>query len=246
MRKLTNNFDFPEAVVRAIQNDDYDRGECDYTATELIKPPRILALQRQYKDEIVEDVSDLIYAFEGKILHKVLEEANKKALVEKRFFAKVAGKTISAQIDTLCYEKGRLSDWKRCPAFKLTSKDPDWTFQLNVQAFLLVENGLEVKELEIVAFAKDHSKVQAWTSDKYPKAAIKRIPIEFWPREKTLAFIEQRIEAHEMAKKTLPECTDDERFKRFNRSFGAVVPIRCLMYCSVNKWCSQYNKENEE
>lgn len=243
MRKLTNNYEFPDAVVRAIQNDDYDRGKSDYTATELLKPPRILALQRQYKEEIVEDVSDLIYAFEGKILHKVLEEANRDALVEKRFFAKVDGKTISAQIDTLCYEHGRLSDWKRCPAFKLTSKEPDWDFQLNTQAFLLMENGLEVNELEIVAFAKDHSKVQAATSEKYPKSAIKRIPIELWPKDKTLGLIRERIELHESARKALPECTDNERFKRFNRSFGEVVPIRCMFYCNVSKWCEQYQEE---
>lgn len=243
MRKLTNDYGFPEAVVRAIQDDDYDRGDSDYTATELLKPPRILALQRKYKDKIVEDVSDLIYAFEGKILHKVLEEANREALVEKRFYAKVAGKKISAQIDTLCYEHGRLSDWKRCPAFKLTSKEPDWAFQLNTQAFLLIENGLEVNELEIVAFAKDHSKVQAATVKSYPKSAIKRIPIELWDKEKTKAMIEERIEIHEKAKKSLPKCSDDERFKRFNRSFGAIVPLRCMFYCSVSPWCEQYKAE---
>jgi hypothetical protein len=184
--------------------------------------------------------------FEGKILHKVLENANKTGLIEKRFFSKVGGRTISAQIDTLSWDGeayDTLSDWKRCPAFKLGKVDADWTSQLNTQCLLLEDNGIKVKNLQIIAFAKDHSKVMAATSKSYPKSAIERIPIEKWPRDKTIAFIEERIALHEAALVELPECTDNERYKRFNKGFKGVVAIKCLLYCDVSKFCTQYQKE---
>lgn len=249
--KITNNAGLPDAVFSAMMNDDYDRGECDYTITELLKPPRVRALQAIHKDEIEVDVEDLIYMFEGKLLHKVLEGANRTGLVEKRFFAKLGGKTISAQIDTLAWddnEPGLLSDWKRCPAFKLGQPEPDadWVFQTNGQAWILKQNGLDVTGLQIIGFAKDHSKTKAATQGKYPKKAIMSIPIPMWTPEETEARILERIEMHENAKKELPECTDNERYKRFNRDFKGIVPLKCMFYCDVKNWCEQFQKENTD
>ncbi len=250
-RKITNRSGFPDAVVQGIINDDYDRGNSDYTITELLKPPRVRALQERYKDEIEVDVEDLIYAFEGKILHKVLEKANRTGLIEKRFFAKIIGKTISAQIDTLAWdddEPGVLSDWKRCPAFKMgqAEPDPDWVFQTNGQAWILRQNGIKVTGLQIVAFAKDHSKTKSATQRNYPKKAIMKIPIPMWSYDEIVDKISERIELHEAAKIALPDCTDNERWKRFNRDFKGVVALRCLSYCEVSKWCSQYQNELKE
>lgn len=247
--KITNKSGLPQAVVHAVTMDDYDRGDCHYTVTELLKPPRVLALQAKYKEEIESDVEDMIYALEGKILHKVLENADRHGLVETRFFGDVEGYKISAQIDTLAWDDQNskiLSDWKRCSVFKLNKVDADWAFQLNVQAYLLKQNGLEVDGLQIVAFAKDHSKVDAVTQKNYPKTPIAKIPIEAWSEDKTKAAILERIYIHENAKKNLPECTDEERWRRFNRKFGRITPLRCLFYCSVSKWCDQYKKEKEE
>lgn len=243
---MTNLEGYPEAVVLGITNDDYTRGECDFTATELLKPPRVRALQKKHGHEVVVDVADMVYAFEGKILHKILEKANRTGLIEKRFFATIEGRKVSAQIDTLAWDDnvpGLLSDWKRCSAFKLNKVDADWTLQLNTQAYILSENDIEVTGLQIVAFAKDHSKVMAATQKNYPKSAIARIPLPYWSKQETLDKIMERIERHEAAEKELPECSDDERWNRFNRSFGKIVPLRCRMYCEVNKFCDQYQKE---
>lgn len=247
--KITNRSGLPDAVVQAMMNDDYDRGDCDYTVTELLKPPRVRALQEKHKEEIEADAEDMIYALEGKILHKVLENADRHGLVETRFYGEIGGYKISAQIDTLAWDEKNskiLSDWKRCSAFKLNKSDPAWELQLNVQAYLLKKNGLEVDGLQIVAFAKDHSKVDAATQKNYPATAIAKIPIEMWSDEKVEAAVLGLIELHENAKKELPECSDDERWRRFNRKFGRIVPLRCLFYCQVSKWCDQYQKEKEE
>ena len=46
--KLTNRFNLPEPFVAAVSSDDYERGDAEYTTTELIKPSRIVAYSRKY------------------------------------------------------------------------------------------------------------------------------------------------------------------------------------------------------
>jgi hypothetical protein len=235
-------------VVDAIKNDDYDRGECDYTLTQLLKAPRQEALRAKHADKIEVDAADLISAFEGKILHKVLENANRTGIVETRYFATIAGKVISGQIDSLAWddeEPGVLSDWKRGSVWKARSPDPDWTFQMNGQHYLLKKNGIEARGLQIILFAKDHSKVQAVTTKNYMESPIKKIPIEMWSDSKVEDAIAARIEVHEAAKKKLPLCSDDERWRKFNRSFGRIVSMNCLLYCSVKEFCTQYQEEKK-
>jgi hypothetical protein len=243
-KKITNKFNLPKPVLDVLLEDDYDRGECDYTVTELLSPPQQRLLRKKFQDQIIEDASDLIYRFEGKILHAYLQKANREGLVEKRFYAEIAGRVISAQIDHLAWDDEAphtLSDYKRCPAFKLNKVEPDWEFQLNVQAYLLRENGLKVDALQICAFGKDHSKVEAWAKPSYPQAPVAKIPIPFWEPQRVVDAVTLRIQEHE--KRPVPECTDDERFKRHNRTMGGIYPLKCMFYCDVASFCPQYKKE---
>lgn len=243
---ITNKHELPEFLADLIRNDDYDKGDCDFSITELLKPPRVRALEKKHKDEISVDVSEMITAFEGKILHKILESADRKGIKEKRYFTKVGKWTISAQLDDLAWDDkdpGVLSDWKRAPAFKMNKTDADWEFQLNGQNYILNQNGIKPSGLQIVVWGKDHSRTEAAAVKTYPQSPIIKIPIEMWSEERIVDAIKERIELHVNAAKELPECTDDERFKKYNRRFGKVVPIKCKIYCSVAPYCSQYQKE---
>jgi hypothetical protein len=44
---LTNKHGLPEAIVRAVMNDPYDRGNCDFTVTQLLQPPQLARLTRE-------------------------------------------------------------------------------------------------------------------------------------------------------------------------------------------------------
>ncbi len=74
--KYTNNFDFPDAIVQAVQNDDYTKGEADYSTTGLIKPPQEARLFTLHADEIVTDVADEIWKLFGKAVHAILEQGH--------------------------------------------------------------------------------------------------------------------------------------------------------------------------
>lgn len=274
---LTNRSNLPDAILKAIRNDSYSKGESDYSVTELLQPPRVSALKRKHKHEIEEDAEDLIYRLYGQIAHGILERANENDLVEKRFFGKFQGKIISAQIDTLSLKNKILTDYKFSTVWKFKLNmppDPAWEAQLNVQLELLRQNGYDAEKLQIVGLIRDYRIREARDFvATYPKSPIVIVPIEIWPREKTVSFINMRVQAHIDAEIMLPQCTHDERWAKpdiwavvkggravpgglqFSREaaveMSSHIPgtkvelrpsesIRCMNYCSVNKFCDQY------
>lgn len=279
MSKLTNRLGLPDALVRAIQNDPYDKGNADYSVTELLKPPRVRALTEKYKDQIEEDVEDSLYRLYGQLVHALLERANVKDLAEKRMFGKFSGKVLSGGFDNLTLDgEGILTDYKFTTVWKFKKdkgEDPEYAAQLNMLAALLMLNGYTVKKLQIVGLLRDFSQSEKNQSFNYPDNPIAIMPITMWPREKTTAFIEMRIAAHESAKQELPECTSDERWAKpdvyavvkgqraisggvqfsleaaeklkaenpgTRIEFRPGISVRCQNYCSISKWCDQYQK----
>ena len=213
---LTNRLNLPDGLVRAVMNDPYNRGECDFTATGLLKPPRQAALMKQHEHEISEDVSDRIWALLGQAAHGIVERANKTELVEKRFFAKFGDYTVSAQIDSLDLNGGILSDYKVTTMYKAKKGEPDadFTAQLNIQAEILRENGHTVNELRIIAILRDWSKPKAAGDENLPQSNVAVLNIPLWSREKTQSFIKMRISMHVAAEKELPECSDEDRWAK--------------------------------
>lgn len=235
----TNRLNLPDAIYRAVVNDPYNKGEADYSITELLKPPRQRALQLQHKHEISEDVSDRLWSLYGQIAHTILERANKNDLAEKRFFMEIAGKTISGQIDTLSIDNGVLSDFKFTSAWGFSGNKPakpEHIQQLNMQALLLEKNGYKAMELQIIALLRDWQMSKAKIDKKYPQVPIIVQPIQMWLYGETESFIKSRIYLHEQALKELPECSSEETWKT----------RRCADYCEVNKFCIQYQKTRKQ
>jgi hypothetical protein len=214
---LTNRNNFPEALVRAIANDKYSKGDSDFSVTELLQPPRIRALKIKHSHEIVEDVEDRLWSLYGQIVHSILERANEVDLVEKRFTGNFGDHTVSGQIDSLVLKDGILSDWKFSTAwaFKVNQDPkPEWTAQLNMQCELLRQNGIEVKKLQIVGLIRDWQIRDAKNNPDYPQAQVVTQNIEMWPSAKTQSFIAMRIALHKAAEKELPECSSEETWSK--------------------------------
>ena len=213
--KITNNLNLPQAIVDAVKNDDYDPGTSDITVTQLIAPPRIVALRRQFEEHLEEDAADRIWALEGQIMHGILERANKAELAEHRFYMNVLGWKIGGQMDTLEFNSGTLTDWKRTSSWHIKNGTPDeYIQQLNILAQLLLENGLEVKFLRIGAVLRDWSKLEAKRDSTYPQHQIQMLDVPLWSEAKRLDFITGRVIAHQQAAATLPQCTDADRWRR--------------------------------
>jgi hypothetical protein len=241
--KLTNEHGYPEPFVRAVTRDSYEKGDCDYTVTELIQPPRIRQLTERHEAEITEDVSERFWMILGTVAHDILERAGKEGqeLTEERLYATVGGKRIGGKPDTLNLSSGLLTDYKVTSVWSyVLGNKPEWTAQLNSYAFLAQANGHEVKGLEIFAMFRDWSPskaafvktsagpVEASKGD-YPSTNCLRIPIPLWPKDQTQIWLAGRVLAHENARiledELLPVCTPEERWDR-PTTYAVMRPCR--------------------
>lgn len=215
--KLTNKNSYPEALLQAIENDPYDKGDAEFSITELLQPPRIVVLRKEHAGEIEEDIDDRLWTLYGQIAHLILERANRGAIAEKRYFATFEGVKISGQVDTLDLDRGTLSDWKFTTAWKFKAGDgapPEWVAQLNLQLELLRQNGLDADRLEIIGLLRDFSKLEARRNPQYPQQAVQRLAFAPWPREQTRKYLRERILLHRQARLSLPECAAEERWAK--------------------------------
>jgi hypothetical protein len=84
MKRYTNKYDLPETIVRAVSNDTHPVGG-DISVTQLIDSPKIRILKKKHKEEIQEDVSDMLYALMGTALHHIIERGDEKYNEMKSF-----------------------------------------------------------------------------------------------------------------------------------------------------------------
>ena len=209
--KITNRKNLPQIIVDAVANDPYDAGDTDYSATTLISPAYQVMLRAKHKEALEEDVADRLWAMYGSAIHTIIERAaGPDDIVEKRYFSTMADKKISAQIDH--YRDGHITDWKLTAAYKikraLAGDIREWEEQLNIQAFLMVRNGLQITSLHVGAMCRDWSKQKYGKEDGYPDQ-IEFIDIKLWDGNQQLDFIHERIDAMQQAK----PCTQAERWQ---------------------------------
>lgn len=218
--RITNKFNLPLPLVKAVENDKYHPGRSDYTTSQLSgTPARQLVLKRRHWADITEDVADRIYSLSGQSKHVVLERAAEfcdelQFLAEERFYVTREGKTIGGQIDLYDKNTKTLWDWKETSVYvAYNDLKPEWIAQGNINKLLLEENGYEVKTISNIALYRDWKKSQVGTKKDYPEHQVALFPIPIWTREETEKFIRERIRAFEGARKELPDCSEEERWK---------------------------------
>lgn len=219
--QLTNRLNLPAALVRAIQNDPYTKGNSDYSATGLLKPARMSELERRHASEIVEDAADRIWSLVGQIGHTILERCSDADLTEKRLFAEIPYppdtarpvRIISGQLDM--EHQCKILDWKFTSSYSVKDGAKDeWTSQTNIGRWLCSKNGIDVTEIEIVAILRDWSKLEARRDWKYPQQQVAVFKIPLWTFAETEHFIYERVHAMESARLELPTCTPHERWAK--------------------------------
>jgi hypothetical protein len=210
---LTNVYDLPEALVRAIKNDPYTGGG-DISVTKLIDSPQVRVLRKQYSHAVVEDVSDRIWSLLGQAVHTILERAGEEehVKVEERLFAEVLGWKVSGQFDRLDLHGTTLDDYKVTSTYAINGK-VEWERQLNCLRWLAVRNGYKVEKLRIVAILKDWKKSKAKLDPSYPQVPVAVVSVPVWDLAETAMYIEERVAIHQAADNgDVPECTNEERW----------------------------------
>lgn len=216
---ITNKLNLPEVFYNAVKNDGYNPGDSDITVTQLKDPPRMIALKKKFAGKLSEDCSDRGYALLGQAVHAILERAAEpEAVVEKRYYSEILGWKLGGQIDH--FKGGILTDFKVTSSYvvkgHLAGEKNDWNCQLNALAYLLRENEIEVKKLQVLALLRDWSKMEVLRdySGNYPRHQIQVIKIPLWSHSTAREWVTERIGYHQKALTKLPLCTAGDRWKR--------------------------------
>jgi hypothetical protein len=218
---LTNKFNLPDIYCEAVQifESDYDRGDSDFTASQLPRPAYLDSLLREHWDTLTEDVSDRIWALSGQVGHLIFERVAKKYperyIAEQRWFTNLKGHRISGRGDCLDLSTGVLWDWKRTSVWKFILGDlEEWTAQANVNAYCARMNGHTIKALKNLVELKDHKVRLARITrrEDYPPSPVHVCPLELWSIGQAQDYILLRATAHES--KSPPLCTKKERWQR--------------------------------
>lgn len=213
--KYTNLANLPDAIVRAVTNDPYTKGDADFSITQLLNPPRISALERAHYNEIEIDVSDRIWSLIGQVAHGILERAEMAGIAERRLYAEINGTRISGGMDR--YHNGVLQDYKVTSVYKVRNGlSKEWEEQMNCYAYLLRKNNIQVHKLEIIAILRDWSKMEARRDGEYPRVQIVTLDVPMWSDTSCLFYLEDRIGKHLNARnnRNLPDCTESERWAK--------------------------------
>lgn len=275
--KITNKHSLPAPVYNFLARDRYQAGDNDISVTTLIKPPQIVRLEKEHYDELEVDALDLVWSLVGNGVHSLLDAHTEDgAMNEQRFYLTVDGVCIGGQVDH--YRDGVITDYKVTSAYSVAygNTKPEWEEQLNLYAYIMGHNGIEVKALRICAILRDWDKHRAKREAEYPQTPIQIISIPMWNRVDTVEFIHEKLV--EMYAPSVRECTAEEMWeaptkyavtKKGNKRAYRVLDTleeaetianetgyliterkgerkRCAEYCSVSAYCPQYQKYLED
>jgi hypothetical protein len=225
--RITNKYGLPQTIIRAIEDDEYNKGDAVLSVTQLITPPRIVLLQSLNASNLVVDAVDRIPALFGSAVHKIIEKGEKDIpghIVEERLFVEVNGWKISGAVD-LQIDNGdgtwEVNDYKVTSVYSLLSAKPEWEQQLNLYAVMMrLQHGRRVTSLKIIAILRDWQRKQVEINPNYPQCQIVSVDIPVWDDQKQEDFLSERVVAHQSAKihvdnnQSPPYCADSERWLR--------------------------------
>lgn len=212
MSRLSNKYNLPLPLVSALEKDDYDIGNADISVTSLWKPQQMVRLMRQHAGEKQRDASDYLMNLLGSAFHRLMEEADVEATVEKRLFTTIEGTVVSGKFDRLLVDQQILMDWKvtSVARYRRQLTEPDWENQLNTYAHLLRLHGMEVKALQVLVMLRDWMKSASVRDISYPSLPLQVVDIPLWDPK----VAEERIAARVLYHQQDTPCTDADRWHR--------------------------------
>ena len=222
---MTNRLNLPQPIVDAVKAHRYDgpTGQDErYSVTTLIGPPQIAQLVRQHENELVEDVSERIWALMGSAMHEILAKANTNAIVETRLETQIDGAIVSGAFDRMALLEDPhrkafvLQDYKFASVWEVIyGTKPERIQQLNLYAWLATCNGYKVDAIENVMLLRDWKMREAKNNHEYPQQQVAVIPQPLAPLEDTEEFVVERIALHRRARAgETVECTDEDRWMK--------------------------------
>ena len=216
--KTTNKMNMPAAFVNFVSNVRHNP-QGTLSATTLLKGDKEIVLYDRHFDELEQDASDLVWATFGTAFHSIMEKQEDDAFKEEAFEVQVDDWKVTGRVDRYDLEHEILEDWKTASVWKVIYGDfKEWKAQGLTYAWLMKQNGLNVKKCRFVAILKDHSKTEAKRKPDYPQRPV--FIYEFDVTDADLEATEARIrakiksvtEAYNKSDDEIAPCTEEERW----------------------------------
>lgn len=184
--KITNIYNLPQPFVDAVSK-EYQVTPKRYSVTTILKDNREILLSRRHRDEIEQDVSDMIWAIFGSAVHKVLETANEHDELFKEFFMTaeiINGYYLSGICDVYDKKASEVIDYKVVSAFKCLKGDfADFRKQGLLYCYLLRRNGLEAAKATFYMILRDWQGSKARYDASYPQHQVQKVTFEFTDKD---------------------------------------------------------------
>lgn len=216
--KVTNNLHLPEAFVNAVSVERHNKSG-QYSATTLNKGVKEIILQERHWEQFTTDAADNVWAVFGTAVHAILEKNGDGNFHEEKFDIGVSNSRVTGVVDSYDMERGIINDWKTASVYKVLKGDfANWRKQGLTYAWLLKQNGLDVRRCRFIALLKDHSKSKAKFDATYPQSPVFVYEFEVTPEEleQTGERITQKVIAIEAAEKMgdddIAPCSAEERW----------------------------------
>lgn len=214
----TNEMNMPQAFVNYVSNVRHNPSGT-LSATTLLQGDKQIVLYDRHFEEMTQDAADLVWATFGTAFHSIMEKQEDDAFKEEAFSVPVGSWKVTGRVDRYDLQNEILEDWKTASVWKVIYSDfKDWKAQGLTYAWLMKQNGLNVKKCRFVALLKDHSKTEAKRKSDYPQKPV--YIYEFDVTEKDLEETEKRIKAkiesvtaaYKLGDDDILPCTDEERW----------------------------------
>ena len=212
---------------------DYLSLSNDYSVTELIDCPRVVQLRKRHKQELYElpvtdeEIRSNLKSFVGTAIHDAVSKAlfefvrrypNSGWMAERKIWDKVAGRKIVGKFDS--YLNGLLMDLKTTSVWKFIYKQfKEYEEQLNIYAYLLREDKINVTVLQIIMWFTDYDANKSYQHADYPKDFIEPVIISnLWQpsvaEERIVHLVEKHKSNEEKPDDGLDECTLEDMWAK--------------------------------
>jgi hypothetical protein len=207
---------FPTPLMRAILRNDYDRGDSQFSVTQLISAPQRTWLAG--KGEKQETPYGAFHAMLGTAIHAVLEknvDEESGEIAERRLYHdfSIGGGfvRVSGQIDF--YENKVIFDYKFTGGVQDDMK-PEHYKQVQMNGRLAELNGIIIENVAVVYIQRDWSFMQSQVNPNYPQSPFK-IFIKDYDQKLASELFAATVADHLMAAQGNPRaCTPDEQWAK--------------------------------
>ena len=155
--KITNKYNLPDAIVKALTS-DYKYKPFQFSVTTILSGIKSFILAKRHQDEIEMDASEGINMLLGTAVHNIFEgNQNEDEVAEDYIKIQVNDLyTLSGRFDLYNLKDEEITDYKTCSIWKIKFKDyEDWKKQLLIYSWMLKKLDMKVKKARITALIKD-------------------------------------------------------------------------------------------